>query len=106
MELDEFRTAARAFLQARADAGTLPPDWGAILSGPMTDIGRRWQRDLFDAGFAAIDWPVEYAGRGLSVDHVGAWREAAAEFEAPAVLNMVGLVLTAGALLTFGTPEQ
>jgi alkylation response protein AidB-like acyl-CoA dehydrogenase len=72
----------------------------------MTDVGRRWQRDLFDAGFAAIDWPVEYAGRGLTPDHVMAWREAAAEFEAPAVLNMVGLVLTAGALLTFGTREQ
>jgi alkylation response protein AidB-like acyl-CoA dehydrogenase len=102
----EFSAAARAFLRSRKDAGTLPPDWGAILPGPMTDVGRRWQRDLFEAGFAAIDWRVEYAGRGLSPEHVVAWREAAAEFEAPAVLNMVGLVLTAGALLNFGTPEQ
>jgi alkylation response protein AidB-like acyl-CoA dehydrogenase len=106
MELAEFSAAGRAFLQQRKDAGTLPPDWGAILPGPMTDVGRQWQRDLYDAGFAAIDWPVEYGGRGLTADHVMAWRELAAEFEAPAVLNMVGLVLTAGALLTFGTPEQ
>ncbi|HUR77318.1 MAG TPA: acyl-CoA dehydrogenase family protein [Acidimicrobiales bacterium] len=106
MEIEAFAAAARAFLQARRDAGTLPPDWGAILPGEMTGIGRRWQADLYDAGFAAIDWPVEFGGRGLSGDHVVAWRSAAAEFEAPSVLNMVGLVLTAGALLSFGTREQ
>ncbi|MEY2426886.1 MAG: hypothetical protein QOI61_2458 [Actinomycetota bacterium] len=106
MHVDEFAASARAWLAARQDAGTLPPDWGAILPGDMTDIGRRWQADLYDAGFAAIDWPVEYGGQGLTADHVGAWRAAAADVEAPAVLNMVGLVLTAGALLTFGTPEQ
>src|SRR5205085_962728 len=106
MEVEEFAQAARAFLSERQAAWTLPPDWGAILPGEMTDVGRRWQKDLFDAGFAAIDWPVEYGGRGLSIDHVSAWRQAAADFEAPSVLNMVGLVLTAGALLTFGTPDQ
>ena len=106
MDVEQFAESARAFLAARKAAGTLPPDWGAILPGEMTDVGRQWQRDLFDAGFAAIDWPVEYGGQGLSVDYVSAWRQAAADFEAPSVLNMVGLVLTAGALLTFGTPEQ
>ncbi len=106
MQVDEFAAGARAWLAARQAAGTLPPDWGAILPGEVTDIGRRWQADLYAAGFAAIDWPVEYGGQGLTADHVGAWRAAAAEYEAPAVLNMVGLVLTAGALLTFGTPEQ
>ena len=106
MEVDEFAAAARAFLQTRHDEGTLPPDWGAILPGEMTEVGRRWQRDLYDAGFAAIDWPVEYGGRGLTADHVLAWRTVCSEFEAPSVLNMVGLVLTAGALLTYGTPDQ
>jgi alkylation response protein AidB-like acyl-CoA dehydrogenase len=106
MDVGDFSAAARAWLTARRDAGTLPSDWGAILPGEMTEVGRRWQADLHDAGFAAIDWPVAYGGRGLTPDHTMAWREAAADFEAPAVLNMVGLVLTAGALLTFGTPEQ
>jgi alkylation response protein AidB-like acyl-CoA dehydrogenase len=104
--VEEFAAAARAFLRTRADAGTIPPDWGAILPGPMADVGRAWQRDLYDAGFAAIDWPVEYGGRGLTDEHVLTWRTACSEFEAPSVLNMVGLVLTAGALMTFGTPEQ
>ena len=106
MDVVEYAAAARAFLTTRKAAGELPSDWGPILPVEMTETGRRWQRALFDAGFAAIDWPAEFGGQGLTPDHTVAWREAAAEFEAPAVLNMVGLVLTAGALLTFGTPEQ
>lgn len=84
----------------------MPADWGAILPGEMTPVGRAWQRDLFDAGFAGIDWPVEFGGQGLTPAHSMAFRSAAAHVEAPAVLNMVGLVLTAGALLTFGTEQQ
>ncbi|MEY2469968.1 MAG: hypothetical protein QOF21_2666 [Actinomycetota bacterium] len=106
MDVAAFGESARAWLAARKDAGELPGDWGPILPVERTDEGRRWQAALCDAGFGAIDWPTEFGGQGLTPDHTAAWREAAAEFEAPAVLNMVGLVLTAGALLTFGTPEQ
>lgn len=106
MDVGEFAAAARSWLAEQKAANALPPDWGAILPGPMTEVGRTWQRKIFDAGFAGIDWPEEYGGQGLTPEHTMAWREAAAEVEAPAVLNMVGLVLTAGALLTFGTHDQ
>ncbi|MEY2397433.1 MAG: hypothetical protein QOJ00_607 [Actinomycetota bacterium] len=106
MDVAEFGARARAWLAEQVSAGAVPLDWGPILPGPLTDEGRAWQRRIYDAGFAGIDWPEEYGGRGLTPDHTQAWREAAAEVEAPAVLNMVGLVLTAGALLTFGTDEQ
>lgn len=106
MEVAEFQAGARAWLAEQKAADALPPDWGAILPGEMTPIGREWQKRIYDAGFAGIDWPTEYGGRGLSADHTLAWREACAEVEAPYVLNMVGCVLTAGALMNFGTHEQ
>jgi alkylation response protein AidB-like acyl-CoA dehydrogenase len=53
-----------------------------------------------------VDWPVEFGGRGLSADHRAAWLEEAARAGVPPVLNMVGLVLAANALLAFGTDEQ
>lgn len=106
MDVAEYGARARAWLGEQKANGGLPPDWGAILPAEMTPIGRDWQARLHAAGFAAIDWPTEYGGQGLSPDHSMAWRAAAAEFECPSVLNMVGCVLTAGALLTFGTPEQ
>ncbi len=106
MDVTEYAAAARRWLAERQAAGELPGDWGAILPVEMTDAGRRWQAALYEAGFAGIDWPTEVGGQGLTPDHTMAFREAAADFEAPAVLNMVGLVLTAGALLTFGTIGQ
>lgn len=102
--VDDFSTQARAWLtERRADA---PPDYGPILPEHLADAGRAWQRAIFDAGFAGIHWPEEYGGRGLTVEHTAAWVRACAEAEVPPVLNMVGNVLTGGALLAFGTPEQ
>jgi alkylation response protein AidB-like acyl-CoA dehydrogenase len=94
---------ARAWLSTQSDP---PADWGAILPPRLDAEGRSWQRRLFDAGFAAIDWPAEYGGQGLTPEHRAAWGEEAARAGVPAVLNMVGLVLAANALLAFGTDEQ
>lgn len=102
--VDEFaRTATDWLHEHRGDA---PPDYGAILPAHLADVGRAWQARLFAAGFAGIHWPTEYGGRGLSPEHTGAWVTACAIAEVPPVLNMVGNVLTAGALLAYGTPEQ
>jgi len=102
--IEEFRVEARTWLASGAGRG--PADWGAILPPRLDAEGRAWQRRLFDAGFAGIDWPIEHDGRGLTADHASAWMEEAAAAGVPAVLNMVGLVLTARALLAYGTDEQ
>ncbi|MBK5287736.1 MAG: acyl-CoA dehydrogenase family protein [Acidimicrobiia bacterium] len=102
--VDEFARTASAWLDSnRAGA---PRDYGAILPADLADAGRAWQAQLFAAGFAGIHWPTEYGGRGLTPEHTGAWVTACAIAEVPPVLNMVGNVLTAGALLAYGTPEQ
>ena len=102
--VEAFGARARAWLaEQRASA---PPDWGPIMPADRRAEGMAWQRRLHDAGFAAIHWPVEYGGRGLTPEHTGAWNRACAEASVPSVLNMVGLVLAAGALLAYGTDEQ
>ena len=69
--VDELREEAARWLgEHRAEA---PRDYGAILPPELADEGRRWQRALFDAGFAGIHWPVEHGGRGLSPEHNAAW---------------------------------
>ena len=59
-----FRSSLRGWLEA-----TLPglPDKPSPDDWP----GRRaydthWQRVLFEAGYAGVDWPVEGGGRGAS----------------------------------------
>ena len=102
--VEQFRARAGAWLaEHRGDA---PRDYGAILPPGLAAEGRRWQETLFDAGFAGITWPVEHGGQGLSPDHGGAWITECALAQVPPFLNMVGCVLTGGAVMAFGTPEQ
>ncbi len=102
--VDEFAAGAGEWLAAhRAEA---PPDYGAICPPEQADAGRRWQRLLFDAGYAGIHWPVEHGGQGLRPEHQAAWLIECAKASVPPVLNMVGLVLAGGAILMYGTPEQ
>lgn len=103
-DLTAFRAGAADWLAAnRHDA---PPDYGAILPPDRADEGRRWQRLLFDSGWAGIHWPAELGGRGLTPEHTAAWITECALAGVPPFLNMVGHVLAGGAILAVGTPEQ
>ena len=102
--VEEFTATARQWLAAHAPQA--PRDYGAILPPELADEGRRWQRRLFEAGFAGVAWPSEYGGRGLSPEHAAAWITECALAQVPPFLNMVGCVLTGSALLAFGTAEQ
>jgi alkylation response protein AidB-like acyl-CoA dehydrogenase len=102
--VESFAARARAWLDD--NRATAPPDWGPIMPPERREEGMAWQRRIHDAGFAAIHWPVEVGGQGLTTEHAGEWNRACAEVSVPSVLNMVGLVLAAGSLLAYGTPEQ
>jgi alkylation response protein AidB-like acyl-CoA dehydrogenase len=104
MAVEEFRAGAAAWLCDHASQA--PRDYGAIC--PPDSIGHaiEWQRTIHDAGYAGIHWPVEHGGRGLTAEHNAMWQYECALAGVPAVLNMVGLVLAAGALLRFGTEQQ
>jgi alkylation response protein AidB-like acyl-CoA dehydrogenase len=102
--VDEFAAGAREWLAANKP--TAPRDYGAICPPDLITQGIEWQKRLADAGYAGIHWPTEYGGRGLTPEHNSIWMLECALAGVPPVLNMVGLVLTGGALLRFGTDEQ
>jgi alkylation response protein AidB-like acyl-CoA dehydrogenase len=104
VSVEAFQEQARAWLaDNRSDA---PRDYGAICPPDLVGEGVAWQRRIADAGFAGIHWPTAFGGRGLSAEHNSAWMLECALAGVPPLLNMVGLVLTAGSLLAFGTDEQ
>ena len=104
MDVAELRAEARTWLaDHRAQA---PRDYGAILPPELVDEGRAWQRLLFADGWAGIHWPEEHGGRGLTPEHTAAWTTECAIAEVPPWINMVGIVLTGGSILAFGTPDQ
>jgi acyl-CoA dehydrogenase len=67
-----------------------------------------WQQAKDDAGYAAIGWPQEWGGAGLSPEHARVFAEEEAAFVTPpgAELFSVTVRLVAPTVATFGTAEQ
>jgi alkylation response protein AidB-like acyl-CoA dehydrogenase len=102
--VEAFQATARQWLDANREHA--PRDYGAICPPELIDEGVAWQRRLADAGYAGIHWPVAFGGQGLTPEHNAAWMLECALAGVPPVLNMVGLVLTGGSILAFGTDQQ
>ena len=66
-----------------------------------------WQRQLFEAGYAGINWPKEYGGRGATPTEHLIYFEESERARAPYVgVNFVGLLHGGPTLIAEGTPEQ
>jgi len=102
--VEEFAQEAKHWLAENKHLA--PRDYGAICPPDMVNEGLAWQRHLYASGKAGIHWPVEFGGQGLTAAHQAQWLYECALVGVPGVLNMVGLVLTGGAVQKFGTPEQ
>lgn len=105
-DLDAFRAEAAAFVAAAKEEGVACRAFGAILPPDLHDRARAWQRHMADHGFAALHWPEDAGGRGLTRAHTGVWAEECARAEAQPYLNLQGLVLAGEAILRSGTDEQ
>ncbi len=102
--VDEFAQEAKQWLAENKHLA--PRDYGAICPPDMVNEGLAWQKHLYASGKAGIHWPVEFGGQGLTAAHQAQWLYECALVGVPGVFNMVGLVLTGGAVQKFGTPEQ
>jgi alkylation response protein AidB-like acyl-CoA dehydrogenase len=66
-----------------------------------------WQRMLFDAGYAGINWPKELGGRGASPTEHLVFLEETERAHAPYVgVNFVGLLHAGPTLIAEASPEQ
>jgi alkylation response protein AidB-like acyl-CoA dehydrogenase len=102
--VDEFAQEAKQWLAENKHLA--PRDYGAICPPDMVNEGLAWQKHLYASGKAGIHWAVEFGGQGLTAAHQAQWLYECALVGVPGVFNMVGLVLTGGAVQKFGTPEQ
>ena len=74
-DLAGFRADAKAFLAASLDSGVACPAFGAIVPPDLFEQARAWQAHCFAEGWAALHWPTEYGGRGLTRAHSAIWHE-------------------------------
>ena len=95
-----FRDELRAWL-ADNHPGEEPPGDDAAF-----DHRRKWQLQLYEAGYAGLSWPKEYGGRGASLVEQALFGEEMARVRAPSPANVLGLVMGGPVVMHHGTDEQ
>ena len=98
----EFRSRARDWLSDHVPNEDRPP------SGPdMRAFDHKWQRTLFEGGWAGVAWPKEHGGLDLSIAHQLIWFEEYALAGAPtAGTNWIALNHAGPTLIAKGIVEQ
>lgn len=102
---EQFRGELRSWLEKAVPAHGDPPpadDWPARRAYDTS-----WQRKLYRAGYACINWPKEYGGRDASPTEQLVYYEEIGRAKAPYVgINFVGVMHGGPTLIAEGTPEQ
>ncbi len=102
---EAFRAELRAWLTRSLGELPAPPardDWPARVRYD-TD----WQRRLFDAGYAGINWPKAYGGRDASPSEQLVFHEETTRAKAPYVgVNFVGTLHAGPTLVAEGSDGQ
>ena len=101
----EFREEARTWLAENLPTEERPPD-----GQPMREFDLAWQQTLYAGGWAGINWPAEYGGRGLNDIQQMIWYEEFARADPPFTLNnsctFVGNNHGGPTLIVSGTEDQ
>jgi alkylation response protein AidB-like acyl-CoA dehydrogenase len=107
-EQEAFRQHVRGWLRAN-----MPADWPARVMAASEvprpeayDLLRRWQRQLYDAGFIGLTWPSEYGGRGLTLMEEMILHQEMALAKAPPILNILGVGMAGPTIVAYGTEAQ
>ena len=105
-DAEAYRQKVQAFL-----AEKLPARWGGMgqLEGPvLEEFVAQWRSTLYEAGYLAPGWPVEYGGAGLSALEQVILSEEFAKAGVPTggPNDVFGIQMLGNTLLLQGSDEQ
>nr|MBA3907113.1 acyl-CoA dehydrogenase family protein [Pseudonocardiales bacterium] len=104
---EEFRRELRSWLAANIpDAWSRPGFWESLGEDESFALRRGWERDKALAGFAGIEWPTEYGGRGGTPGMKAIYDEETVQAYAPRTVNPLGLAFLAPTVMAIGTDAQ
>jgi len=107
-----FRAEARAWLDANAIPKDHPDDFSRGFFRPGADWSvldescRKWQRTLFDGGWAGISYPTEVGGRGGTTMQEVIFAQEMSRYGVHNGPFMVAHSMVGPAILEYGTHEQ
>jgi alkylation response protein AidB-like acyl-CoA dehydrogenase len=102
-----FRKEASGWLKGHAQLRTGRDDWSRHNMHPdYVTRCRDWQHTLYEGGWGAITWPVEYGGRGDNAWHQSIFNQEAAKYDVSAGVFSVGIGMCGPTLIAHGNEEQ
>ncbi len=104
--LVEFRRAFNGWLDSHLPSPEVVAKETRNSSAHLPDWARRFQRELFEAGYLVPGWPPELGGRNATPQEQMAYFEVVAERQVPRSCNPQGLSICAASVVEFGTDEQ
>ncbi|WP_232871334.1 acyl-CoA dehydrogenase family protein [Pseudonocardia kujensis] len=104
---EEFRSELRSWLSANIpDEWRRPGFWESLPDDESFRLRRDWERDKALAGFAGIQWPTEFGGRGGTPGMKAIYDVEMVLADAPRTVNPLGLTFLAPTVMAIGTDAQ
>lgn len=104
---EEFRSELRSWLQSSIPGEWKAPGfWESLGDDESFRLRRDWERDKALAGFAGIQWPTEFGGRGGTPGMKAIYDEEMVLANAPRTVNPLGLTFLAPTVMAIGTDAQ
>jgi len=99
-----FRDTFRAWLK-----DNVPAPWTGSTGEDRHEYDaylKRWQRTLYEGGWAGISWPKQFGGRGATLMQQAIFQEEMALADAPQLIGTIGLALVGPTIIAMGTEAQ
>lgn len=104
---EEFRRELRTWLAANVPGEWRHPGfWSGLDEQEAFRLRRDWERGKAEAGFAGIEWPTRYGGRGGTPGMKAIYDEEMVLADAPSTVNPLGLAFLAPTVMAIGSDAQ
>ncbi|HEY6398738.1 MAG TPA: acyl-CoA dehydrogenase family protein [Solirubrobacteraceae bacterium] len=99
-----YRDGVRAWLEANKEQA--PPRTGSYEDMDYIYARREWQRQLAEAGLAAVTWPQEYGGLGLGPIEQVTVNQEISRAQVPGIIDVIGVGMLGPCIIAHGSEEQ
>jgi alkylation response protein AidB-like acyl-CoA dehydrogenase len=104
---EQFRADFRSWLDGNLPGEWREPGfWSSVEEFEGFRLRRDWEAAKARAGFAGIQWPKEYGGRGGTHAQKAIYDEEMVRYRAPQTVNSLGLTFLAPTVMSIGTEEH
>jgi alkylation response protein AidB-like acyl-CoA dehydrogenase len=105
-EQEAYRMQVRRWLEANQPPGLTPEERERANEDLLWERNKRWHKKLYEGGWAGLSWPKQYGGRGATFVEQLIFQQELSRLNLPMGINVLGIIMTAPALMQWGTDDQ